>query len=113
MSASLFKFNFEGDGPINATATVPVGYSYRLISVSCRWNAAPTTSEFFTITADLNAGAVFDVLLYTVDPSVASTYSIVFLPDQEEMFEGGDAIDVSYAGTDPRHWGLQITMKAV
>ena len=113
MSASVFKFNFEGNGPINAIATVPVGESYRLISVSCRWNAAPTTSEFFTITADLNAGPAFDVLLYTVDPSVASTYSVIFLPDQEEMFEGGDAITVTYAGTDPRQWGIQITMKAV
>jgi hypothetical protein len=113
MGANVFKFNFEGDGPIVAAATVPVGQSYRLISVSCRWNAAPTTSEFFTVTADLHAGATFDILLYTVDPSVAATYSLLFLPDQEEIFEGGDAIDVAYAGTDPRHWGLQITMKAV
>jgi hypothetical protein len=113
MSANVFKFDFEGTGTILASATVPVGQSYRLISVSCRWSAAPTTSEFFTITADLNAGPSFDVLLYTVDPSVAATYSLLFLPDQEEIFEGGDAITATYAGTDARQWGLQITMKAV
>jgi hypothetical protein len=113
MGANVFKQNFEGDGAIVATATVPVGRSYRLISVSCRWSAAPTTSEFFTVTADLHAGPTFDVLLYTVDPSVAATYSLLFLPDQEEIFEGGDAIDVTYAGTDARHWGLQVTFKAV
>ena len=111
--SSIYKFNTEGAGPIAATATVPVGQHYRLISISCRWNAAPTTSEFFTVTADLNAGAAYDVLLYTVDPSVAATYSLIFLPDQEEIYEGGDAIDVAFANTDVRHWGLQITMKAV
>ena len=111
--SSVFKFNLEGAGPIAATAPVPVGQHYRLISVSCRWNAAPTTSEFFTVTADLHAGAAYDVLLYTVDPSVAATYSLLFLPDQEEIFEGGDAIDVTFANTDVRHWGVQITMKAV
>jgi hypothetical protein len=111
--SSIYKFSTEGAGAIAATATVPAGQHYRLISVSCRWAAAPTTSEFFTITADLNAGATYDVLLYTVDPSVAATYSLLFLPDQEEIFEPGDAIDVAFANTDNQHWGLQITMKAV
>ena len=111
--SSVYKFNLEGAGPIAVTATVPVGQHYRLIGVSCRWAAAPTTSEFFTVTADLNAGAAYDVLLYTVDPSVAATYSLLFLPDQEQIFEGGDAIDVTFANTDARHWGVQITMKAV
>jgi hypothetical protein len=111
--SSIFKFNSEGAGAIAYTATVPIGQSYRLISISCRWTAAPTTSEFFTVTADLHAGTAYDVLLYTVDPSVAATYSLLFLPDQEEIFEGGDAIDVAFANTDAQHWGLQITMKAV
>jgi hypothetical protein len=111
--SNIRKFNSEGNGTILAAATVPTGQSYRLISVSCRWSAAPTTSEFFTITADLHAGAAFDFLLYTVDPSVAATYSLLFLPDQEEIFEGGDSIVVTYAGTDPRQWAIQITMKAV
>jgi hypothetical protein len=110
---SIRKFNFEGTGLIQASAVVPTGQAYRLISVSCRWSAAPTTSEFFTITADLHAGVAFYYLLYTVDPSVASTYSLLFLPDQEEIFEGGDSIVVTYAGTDPRQWAIQITMKAV
>jgi hypothetical protein len=111
--SSVYKFNSEGAGVIAATATVPPGQHYRLISVSCRWTAAPTTSEFFTITADLHAGTAYDVLLYTVDPSVAATYSLLFLPDQEEIFEGGDAIDVAFANTDAQHWAVQITMKAV
>jgi hypothetical protein len=111
--SSVYKFNSEGAGAIAVTTPVPMGQHYRLISVSCRWNAAPTTSEFFTITADLYAGAAYDVLLYTVDPSVAATYSLLFLPDQEEIYTGGDAIDVAFANTDARHWGLQITMKAV
>jgi len=113
MSASVFKFSTEGDGAIAATATVPIGESYRLASVSCRFSAAPTTSENFTITLNANAGATFDVLLYSLDPAAAATYSIMYYPDEEMFLEGGDAIDVAFANTDNRHWAVQITAKVV
>ena len=113
MSASVFKVNAEGDGVMLATMTVPVGQSYRLSHVSCRFSAAPTTSENLTVTLDANAGAVYDVLLYTVDPSAGATYSIVFYPDEELFLEGNDAIDVAFANTDHRHYGVQITAKVV
>jgi len=113
MSASVFKINGTGAVAIATTGTVPAGQHYRLVSVSCLFSAAPTTSENLTITLDANAGAAYDVLLYTLDPSVGATYSIVYLPDQEIILEGGDAIDVTYTNTDTRTYGVQITFKAV
>ena len=113
MSANVFKINATGTAAINLSGTVPVGDHYRLVSVSCLFSAAPTTSENFTVTLDANAGAAYDVLLYALDPSVGATYSIVYLPDQEIILEGGDAIDVAYTNTDTRTYGVQITFKAV
>jgi len=113
MSASAYKISQEGNGLMLVTMTVPVGQTYRLISVSCRFSAAPTTSEFFTVTQDTAAGAVYDVLLYTLDPSVGGIYSIIYQPTEEMFLEGGDAVVATYAGTDGRHWGVQITVKAV
>ena len=113
MSANVFKINSTGAAAIAATGTVPVGYSYRLVSVSCNLSAAPTTSENYTITLNALAGAAYDTLLYSVDPSVGSTSDIVWKPDEELILEGGDAINVVYTNTDTRTYGVQITFKAV
>ena len=80
------------------------------MALSC---AAPTTSENFTITLDANAGPNYDVLLYSLDPSAASTTDIFWQPDQPIVLEGGDAIDVVYANTDTRTWGVQVTVESV
>lgn len=109
MSLSAYKVNATGAAAIAATLTVPVGQCYKLVSVSCKFSAAPTTSESFTITLDANAGAAYDVLLYTINPSLLSTTTIFWFPDQPLYLEGGDAIDVVFANTDTRTYGVQIT----
>lgn len=111
--SSVYKINHTGAALMAFAGTVPPGQHYRLVSVSCRFNAAPTTSEDFTVTLDANAGAAYDVLLYSVDPSAAATSHIVWFPDEELILEGGDAVDVAFANTDSRVYGSQITFKAV
>ena len=95
------------------THAVPAGDTHRLMSVSCAFNAAPTTSENFTITLDANAGANYDVLLYSLDPSAASTTDIFWQPDAPILLEGGDAVDVVFANTDTRTYGVQVTVEKV
>ena len=113
MGANVFKINATGTALMAFSGTVPVGQHYRLVSVSCNFNAAPTTSENFTITLDAFAGAVYDLLLYSLDPSAGSTTDILYQPDEEIILEGGDQIDVAFANTDARQYGAQITFKAV
>lgn len=113
MSSSVYKINDTGTAMLRFSGTVPVGRHYRLVSVSCNFNAAPTSSEDFTITLDANAGAVYDLLLYTLDPGTASVSDILWQPDEEVILEGGDEIDVLYDNTDARNYGAQITFKAV
>ena len=113
MGASVFKINAEGNGIIAESMTVPVGATYRLVSVSLKLDIAPTTSENYTLTLNANAGGAWDVLLYSVDPAAGSDTDIVWMPDEELFLEGGDAVDAAYAGTDGEAWALQFTVKAV
>lgn len=113
MSSSVFKINDTGSAAIAVTGLVPAGQHYRLVSVSCNFNAAPTTSENFTITLDMHAGAAYDLLLYTLDVSAGSTTDILWQPDEEILLEGGDQIRVAFPNTDARIYGAQITFKAV
>ncbi len=113
MSASVFKTAASGNGAITESMTVPGGAAYRLMSVSLNLDIAPTTSENYTITLDDNFGNPYDVLLYTLDPSVLSTTDVLWQPDEELMLVGGDAIDVAYVNTDARTYGLVFTVKRV
>jgi len=78
--------------------------------VSLKLSAAPTTSENLTITINANAGAAYDILLYSVDLSSGSTTTMVWYPDEPLFLETGDSIDVAYTNTDTRTYGVQITM---
>jgi len=113
MSASVYKINGTGADAIATSMTVPAGATYRLVSVSCKFNVAPTTAEDFTVTLDANAGAAYDVLLYTIDPSTLSLTSLFWYPEEEMDLEGGDAVDVAYPNTDKKTYGVQITVREV
>ena len=113
MSASVFKSNSTGSAAIAASMAVPSGDTYRIISVTLHFSAAPTTSENFTITLDANAGAAYDTLLYTLDLSTGSTVDLLWQPDAPLYLEGGDALDVAYTNTDTGTYGVQITAEAV
>ena len=113
MSASVFKVAFSGNGAITRSMTVPTDSVYRLISVSVNFDIAPTTSENLTITLDDANGNDYDLLLYTLDVSAGATTDILWQPDEELMLVGGDAIDVAYAGSDARTYGLVYTVKRV
>ena len=92
---------------------VPTGATYRLVSVSCKLAAAPTTSEDYTITLDARGGEMFDTLLYSVDPSVTSDTDLFWQPDNELLMEGGDSVAVAFTNTDATTYGVQVTLKRV
>ena len=113
MSVSVFKVPFSGNGAIARSYTSPVDHSYRLISISCNFDTAPTTSENYTITYNSANGGAYDLLLYTLDVSAGATTDILWQPDEELMLVSGDAVDVAFAGSDARTYGLEFTVKKV
>ena len=101
------KYNATGSAAISKS--VAVTNLTRVASVTLHLSAAPTTSEDFEITLNANAGAVYDTLLYSLDLSSGSTADLVWYPDEDFLLETGDAIDITFANSDTRTYGLQVT----
>lgn len=102
-----------GSGALNLTHVIPYREVQQLLSVSLHLSAAPTTSENFTITLDSGQGPEYDVLLYALDLSAASTVNLLWQPDAPLYLLDHDAVDVKYANTDARVYGVTLVCKAV
>ena len=89
--------SFTGAAAI-AEALAP-GVPFRLLRIEVHWSAAPSDSESMTVTLDAGAGAAYDVLLDTVNPSVGSQTDIIFPYGEGYEFEAKDEIDLAYANT--------------
>ena len=100
-------------GAAGITASTTLSAAFKLISVTCHFSAAPTTSEDFVITLNANDGAAYDTVLFSVDPSAASSTDVVYIPDGELLFESGDEIDVTFTNTDTRTYGVRIVTQPV
>ena len=113
MGETILTFPATGNAALNLSATVPVSQSYQVISLSVNLGVAPTTAENLTVTLNSHHGAVYDVLLYSVDPAAGAITDIFWQPDEDIYLVGGDAVDVAYANTDVRTYGAVLTLKAV
>ena len=114
MSASIFRIEAQGVGPIAETFAIPAGEIYRVISVELHLNLASTTAlEYFTVTHDSSAGANYDTILYRLDPAVVPTIDLLWQPDGPFYLFGGDALDVAWVNVQGRTWGLHIVMEVM
>ena len=111
MGASVYRFVGTGAGPVAVSAEAPSGQSYRLVSVTVHFSAAPAAAGSLTVTLDAAEGADHDVLLQT--ESMVGLTDYVWLPEQDYLIMPGDAVDVAYANPDSRVYGVRITLKAV
>lgn len=98
-------------GAAAIAATTASTKRFRLIAVTCHLDAAPTTSEAFSVTLDALDGAGYDTTLFSVDPSLVSATDIVYTPDEALIFEAGDQVAVAYTNTDTGTYGLRIVIE--
>ena len=80
----------------------------KLIQVRCHFSAAPVSAGSFTVTLNAGAGAAYDTLLYSRDPSVGSLTDLVIEFGDEHIYEANDEIDVVYANPDGRTYGVAL-----
>ena len=113
MSAPIFRLEATGVGPLVETFLIPAGVQYRVISATLHLDVAAATSENFTITLDAAPGAAWDTLFYTIDLSIGAIVNVLWQPLVPLYLTGGDALDVNWANTDGRTWGLLVTMEAL
>jgi hypothetical protein len=103
-------YNATGSAAINL-ATVETG-RFRLVCVTIKFSAAPTTSEFITATLDAIDGAAYDCVLFKVNPSVGALTDILYEPSGAALiFEAGDNIALNFANTDTRTYGVRIVVE--
>ena len=113
MSGPVLRTAATGLGPIAETFAVPAGATYQVVSVSLNLNLAPTTAENFTVTLDAYDGINYDVVLYALNLVAGATTDLVWQPTAPLYACSGDAIDVTWANTDGRTWGLLVTLMEV
>jgi hypothetical protein len=100
----VITLDATGSAAINTTTAIAA--EFKLLKVVCHFDAAPTTSEDFVITLDSAAGAAYDTVLRSVDPSVGSATDIVY--EIGENFKSGDEIVTTFTNTDGNTYGLSV-----
>ncbi len=80
------------------------GAGVTVLSVEVKFSTAPTTSEDLTLTLNSIAGATYDTVLRSVDPSVASATSVAW--EGPFYLYNEDSLDVAYTNTDTRTIGV-------
>lgn len=82
----------------------------RLLGVTAHFSAAPTTSEYLTVSLDSADGPEYDVVVYKIDPSVAAATDLVYT-DANLPLVIGDALRVTYANSDARTVGIRLVLE--
>jgi hypothetical protein len=95
-----------------ATSVTPA-VKFRLLRVELHLNAAPTTSEDFTITLNAGAGAAYDVVLLKRDLTIGSLTDLIAVFGEGYEFESDDVIDIAWANTDARTYGLRALYEVI
>ena len=110
---TVLRIPAEGNGILLAGVVVPVGETYRVISMTLALNVAATTSENLTIALDAIEGANYDVVLYSLDLSAGAVIDLLWQPDGPLYIIGGDRLGIGWANSNSRTWGLLLTVEVL
>ena len=99
-------------GAIALTAPEDSNARIRVLYVQAHFVGAHA-SENFTITKDDGTGATYDTVLYSLDLRTDSTSDLYWEPTTDLKIEAGDAIDVAFANTNNRTYGVKIVFEYI
>ena len=108
---TISRIAAQGVGPMLAGVDVPIGATYRVISVSLALDAAATTSENLEFGVDCVEGANYGFYIYRIDLAAASTIDLFWAPDGELYLRGGDRFGARWTNSDGRTWGILFTVE--
>ena len=95
-----------GDGAVTETLTATGQWGIR--SVRFHMSSAGGVAENFVVTLDSGTNARHDAVLLTQD--MTTVHDLVWGPGEDGViwFESTDSVNVAYANTNARKWGLEI-----
>lgn len=82
--------------------TAPVS----LVAVKLHLDAAGGTAENFTITIDSARGVEYDCLLFSQDMETVT--DVLWVLEEPLPILDGDELELAYANTNSRTWGLEV-----
>ena len=87
------------------------GSPFEFLGFEVTLSAASATSENLTVTLDAARGAAFDNLVYSKDMDTVKHINYMF--DEIRYCGPGDKIDIAWANSDARTWGIKIFTRAL
>jgi hypothetical protein len=101
----ILKATSTGAAAIAASLAASThGAGVTVLAVEVHFSAAPTTSENLTLTLNATAGAAYDTVLRSVDPSASSATDVLW--EGPFYLTNSDSLDVAYTNTDVRIYGV-------
>ena len=79
---------------------------YEFLGFEITLSAASATSENLTITIDADKGSAYDNLIYSKDMNTERYINYMF--DAPRKLSANDKIDIAWANTNGRTWGIKI-----
>lgn len=113
----VLEFSFKGTGAISLTTDLANRFpdiQFEVVMVEAKISAAPTTAENFTVTLQAHRGATeWDVVIYSRDPSVGATTSLVNIWEHGYAIMPGDELIVAYTNTDANTVAGRLVVRPV
>lgn len=82
-----------------------------LVCVKLHLSANGGAVENFTVTVDSASGSAYDTLLFSQDMNTVR--DILWLPNQPIPIVDSDEVDIAYANTNTRTYGLKVIWRKV
>ena len=99
----------KSTGAVAIATTVAPAKNFVLLAVYMELSAVGGAVEDFTITLDANEGAAYDAVIFAQDMSTAT--NLLYIPEQPIPFQNGDELDIAYANTNTRTYGLTVVYR--
>jgi len=97
----------------NGSAAIAVAFApdvnIVLSQLRLHLNAVAVDVEDFTVTLDATSGVEYDANLLT--QPMAAVEDVAWIPDNPITLQRGDVLNIAYANTSARTWGLEIVYR--
>jgi len=97
-------------GAAAIASTLAPGVAWQLESIRVHLSAAGGAGDL-TATIDHGSAAAYDVVLLTQD--MTAVVDLVWSPDRPMEFLAGDELDIAWANTGTKTYGLEIVFKGI
>lgn len=98
-------------GAAAVSMTVAPGVAFQIEEIRVHLSAAGGAVENLTITLDSGVGAAYDTVLLT--QAMNAVTDLVWQPPRPYIFSRGDEIDIAYANTNTRTYGIEVIFSGI